>query len=109
MYRIIQNNQVIAICDRFRWVRMHEGEVVGTIRATAQGFEANVPVFDGDSYHFEKQIYSLNEGGFTGSKPVASLVEFHGAVDLQDRDATMSILAGGLIGKEEAQALRGFI
>ena len=29
MYRIISNNQVVAICDRFRWVRMHEGELVG--------------------------------------------------------------------------------
>ena len=25
MYRIIQDNHVVAICDRFRWVRMMDG------------------------------------------------------------------------------------
>ena len=28
MYRIIQDNHVVAICDRFRWVRMREGDLV---------------------------------------------------------------------------------
>lgn len=109
MYRIISNNQVVAICDRFRWVRMHEGQMVGTIKATAQGFEARVPVAEGESYTFTKQVYALTEGGLTGTEPVAALVEFHGAVDLQDRDAVVSILAGESIGKQEAQSLRGFI
>lgn len=109
MYRIISNNQVVAICDRFRWVRMMDGEMVGTIKATAQGFEARVPVQDGESYTFEKQVYALQEGGLTGTEPVASIVEFHGAVDLQDKDATITTLAGGVVDKQEAQAIRGFI
>lgn len=109
MYRIIQDNHVTAICDRFRWVRMHEGQMVGTIRATAQGFEARVPVAEGESYQFQKQVYALEEGGLTGTEPVASIVEFHGAVDLQDKDTTITTLAGGVVGKEEAQAIRGFI
>lgn len=109
MYRIIQDNQVVALCDRFRWVRMHEGQMVGTIKATAQGFEARVPVHDGETYHFEKQVYALREGGLTGAEPVASLVEFHGAVDLQDKDAVVAILAGESIGKQEAQTMRGFM
>lgn len=109
MYRIISNNQVVAICDRFRWVRMMDGVMVGTIKATAQGFEARVPVHDGETYHFEKQVYALQEGGLTGTEPVASLVEFHGAVDLQDKDAVVSILAGGVVDKQEAQTIRGYI
>lgn len=109
MYRIIQNEKVVALCDRFRWVRMHEGQVVGTIRATAQGFEASVPVHDGESYTFEKQVYALEPGGLTGSEPVASLVEFHGAVDLQDKDTTITTLAGEVVDKQEAQTIRGFI
>lgn len=109
MYRIIQNNQVVAICDRFRWVRMMDGVLVGTIRATAQGFEARVPVAEGDTYTFTKQVYALSEGGLTGTEPVASIVEFHGAVDLQDRDAVVSILAGEVVDKQEAQTIRGFI
>ena len=65
MYKIISNNQVVAICDRFRWVRMMDGDLVGTIKATAQGFEARVPVQDGDTYTFEKQVYALFQGGLT--------------------------------------------
>lgn len=83
--------------------------MVGTIKATAQGFEARVPVHDGETYHFEKQVYALQEGGLTGTEPVASLVEFHGAVDLQDKDAVVSILAGGVVDKQEAQTIRGYI
>lgn len=109
MYRIIQNNQVVAICDRFRWVRMMDGVLVGTIRATAQGFEARVPVAEGDTYTFTKQVYALEEGGLTGTEPVASIVEFHGAVDLQDKDTTITTLAGEVVDKQEAQNLRGFI
>lgn len=109
MYRIIQNGNVVARCDRIRWVRMHEGQMVGTIRATAQGFEARVPVLDGDTYQFQKQVYALEPGGLTGTEPVASIVEFHGAVDLQDRDAVVSILAGEQVSKTEAHNLRGFI
>ena len=109
MYRIIQNNQVVAICDRFRWVRMMDGVLVGTIKATAQGFEARVPVQDGDTYQFQKQVYALQEGGLTGTEPVASLVEFHGAVDLQDKDTTITTLAGEVVDKQEAQTIRGFI
>ena len=109
MYRIIQDNQVVAICDRFRWVRMMDGVLVGTIKATAQGFEARVPVQDGDTYTFEKQVYALEEGGLTGTEPVASIVEFHGAVDLQDKDTTITTLAGGVVDKQEAQTIRGFI
>lgn len=109
MYRIIQDNQVVAICDRFRWVRMMDGVMVGTIRATAQGFEARVPVAEGESYHFEKQVYALQEGGLTGTEPVASIVEFHGAVDLQDKDTTITTLAGEVVDKQEAQTIRGFI
>ena len=109
MYRIISNNQVVAICDRFRWVRMMDGVLVGTIKATAQGFEARVPVHDGDTYHFDKQVYALEPGGLTGSEPVASLVEFHGAVDLQDRDAVLGILAGERVTKKAARGLRAVI
>lgn len=109
MYRIISNNQVVALCDRFRWVRMMDGVMVGTIKATAQGFEARVPVTEGESYTFQKQVYALREGGLTGTEPVASIVEFHGAVDLQDRDAVVSILAGGVVDKQEAQTIRGYI
>ena len=109
MYRIIQNNTVVAICDRFRWVRMMDGVLVGTIKATAQGFEARVPVADGESYHFEKQVYALEEGGLTGTEPVASIVEFHGAVDLQDKDTTITTLAGEVVDKQEAKTIRGFI
>ena len=109
MYRIIQNNQVVAICDRFRWVRMMDGVMVGTIKATAQGFEARVPVAEGESYHFEKQVYALEPGGLTGTEPVASLVEFHGAVDLQDKDTTITTLAGEVVDKQEAQTIRGLI
>ena len=109
MYRIIQDNHVVAICDRFRWVRMMDGVLVGTIKATAQGFEARVPVPDGDNYIFEKRIFSLEPGSLTGTEPVASIVEFHGAVDLQDKDATLAILAGDVVDKQEAQAIRGFI
>ena len=109
MYRIIQNNQVAAICDRFRWVRMMDGVLVGTIRATAQGFEARVPVAEGDTYTFTKQVYALEEGGLTGTEPVASIVEFHGAVDLQDKDTTITTLAGGVVDKQEAKAIRGLI
>lgn len=109
MYRIIQNNQVVAICDRFRWVRMMDGVLVGTIRATAQGFEARVPVAEGESYHFEKRVYALTEGGLTGTEPVASIVEFHGAVDLQDRDAVLGILVGEQVGRQEAKSIRGYI
>lgn len=109
MYRIIQDNNVVAICDRFRWVRMMDGVLVGTIRATAQGFEARVPVADGESYTFTKQVYALQEGGLTGTEPVASIVEFHGAVDLQDKDTTITTLAGEVVDKQEAKNLRGFI
>ena len=109
MYRIIQNNQVVAICDRFRWVRMMDGVLVGTIKATAQGFEARVPVADGESYTFTKQVYALEEGGLTGTEPVASIVEFHGAVDLQDKDTTITTLAGEVVDKQEAQTIRGLI
>lgn len=109
MYRIIQDNHVVAICDLFRWVRMMDGVLVGTIKATAQGFEARVPVQDGDTYTFEKQVYALQEGGLTGTEPVASIVEFHGAVDLQDKDATITALAGEVVDKQEAQTIRGFI
>ena len=109
MYRIISNNQVVAICDRFRWVRMMDGVLVGTIKATAQGFEARVPVAEGESYHFEKQVYALEEGGLTGTEPVASIVEFHGAVDLQDKDTTITTLAGEVVDKQEAQTIRGLI
>lgn len=109
MYRIIQDNNIVAICDRFRWVRMMDGVLVGTIRATAQGFEARVPVAEGESYHFEKQVYALEPGGLTGTEPVASIVEFHGAVDLQDKDTTLAILAGDVVDKQEAQTIRGFI
>lgn len=109
MYRIISNNQVVAICDRFRWVRMMDGEMVGTIKATAQGFEAQVPVQEGESYTFQKQVYALQEGGLTGTEPVAYIVEFHGAVDLQDKDATITTLAGEVVDKQEAQTIRGFI
>ena len=109
MYRIIQNGNVVAICDRFRWVRMMDGVLVGTIRATAQGFEARVPVAEGESYQFQKQVYALEEGGLTGTEPVASLVEFHGAVDLQDKDTTITTLAGEVVDKQEAQTIRGFI
>ena len=109
MYRIIQDNQVVAICDRFRWVRMMDGVLVGTIKATAQGFEARVPVAEGDTYTFIKQVYALQEGGLTGTEPVASIVEFHGAVDLQDKDTTITTLAGEVVDKQEAQTIRGFI
>ena len=109
MYRIISNNQVVAICDRFRWVRMMDGVLVGTIKATAQGFEARVPVAEGDTYTFEKQVYALEPGGLTGTEPVASIVEFHGAVDLQDKDTTITTLAGEVVDKQEAQTIRGFI
>lgn len=109
MYRIIQDNQVVALCDRFRWVRMMDGVLVGTIKATAQGFEARVPVQDGDTYQFQKQVYALQEGGLTGTEPVASIVEFHGAVDLQDKDTTITTLAGEVVDKQEAQTIRGFI
>lgn len=109
MYRIIRDNQVVAICDRFRWVRMMDGVLVGTIKATAQGFEARVPVAEGDTYTFTKQVYALQEGGLTGTEPVASIVEFHGAVDLQDKDTTITTLAGEVVDKQEAQTIRGFI
>lgn len=109
MYRIISNNQAVAICDRFRWVRMMDGVLVGTIKATAQGFEARVPVAEGESYTFEKQVYALEPGGLTGTEPVASIVEFHGAVDLQDKDTTITTLAGEVVDKQEAQTIRGFI
>ena len=109
MYRIIQNNNVVAICDRFRWVRMMDGVLVGTIRATAQGFEARVPVAEGDTYTFTKQVYALEPGGLTGTEPVASIVEFHGAVDIQDKDTTITTLAWGVVDKQEAQTIRGFI
>lgn len=109
MYRIIQDNKVVAICDRFRWVRMMDGVLVGTIKATAQGFEARVPVAEGDTYTFEKQVYALEPGGLTGTEPVASIVEFHGAVDLQDKDNTITTLAGEVVDKQEAQTIRGFI
>ena len=109
MYRIISNNQVVAICDRFRWVRMMDGVLVGTIRATAQGFEARVPVAEGESYQFEKQVYALEPGGLTGTEPVGQIVEFHGAVDLQDKDTTITTLAGDVVDKQEAQTMRGFI
>lgn len=108
MYRIIQDNQVVAICDRFRWVRMHEGELVGTIRHTAHGFEARIPVPDGDNYIFEKRIFSLEPGSLPDA-PVASIVEFHGAVDMQDKDNTITTLAGEVVDKQEAQTIRGFI
>lgn len=108
MYRIIQDNQVVAICDRFRWVRMHEGELVGTIRHTAHGFEARIPVPDGDNYIFEKRIFSLEPGSLPDA-PVASIVEFHGAVDLQDKDTAITTLAGEVVDKQEAQTIRGFI
>lgn len=109
MYRIISNNTIVAICDRFRWVRMMDGVLVGTIRATAQGFEARVPVAEGDTYTFTKQVYALQEGGLTGTEPVGQIVEFHGAVDLQDKDATITTLAGEVVDKQEAQTMRGFI
>ena len=109
MYRIIQDNHVVAICDRFRWVRMMDGVLVGTIKAAAQGFEARVPVAEGDTYTFEKQVYALEPGGLTGTEPVASIVEFHGAVDLQDKDTTITTLAGEVVDKQEAQTIRGFI
>lgn len=109
MYRIIQDNHVVAICDRFRWVRMMDGVLVGTIKATAQGFEARVPVQDGDTYTFEKQVYAMEPGGLTGTEPVASIVEFHGAVDLQDKDTTITTLAGEVVDKKEAKTIRGFI
>ena len=109
MYRIIQDNHVVAICDRFRWVRMMDGVLVGAIKATAQGFEARVPVAEGDTYTFEKQVYALEPGGLTGTEPVASIVEFHGAVDLQDKDTTITTLAGEVVDKQEAQTIRGFI
>lgn len=109
MYRIIHDNHVVAICDRFRWVRMMDGVLVGTIKATAQGFEARVPVQDGDTYQFQKQVYALQEGGLTGTEPVASIVEFHGAVDLQDKNTTITTLAGEVVDKQEAQTIRGFI
>ena len=109
MYRIISNNQVVALCDRFRWVRMMDGVLVGTIKATAQGFEARVPVQDGDTDQFQKQVYALQEGGLTGTEPVASIVEFHGAVDLQDKDTTITTLAGEVVDKQEAQTIRGLI
>ena len=109
MYRIIQDNHVVAICDRFRWVRMMDGVLVGTIKATAQGFEARVPVAEGDTYTFTKQVYALQEGGLTGTEPVASIVEFHGAVDLQDKATTITTLAGEVVDKQEAQTIRGFI
>lgn len=105
MYRVIQENQVVAICDRFRWVRMMDGVMVGTIKATAQGFEARVPVAEGDTYTITKQVYALEEGGLTGTEPVASIVEFHGAVDLQDKDATLAILAGNVVDKQEAKTI----
>lgn len=108
MYRIIQDNQVVAICDRFRWVRMMDGVLVGTIKATAQGFEARVPVAEGDTYTFEKQVYALEPGSLPDA-PVASIVEFHGAVDLQDKDTTITTLAGEVVDKQEAQTIRGFI
>lgn len=109
MYRIIQDNNVVAICDRFRWVRMMDGVLVGTIKATAQGFEARVPVLAKDNYVITKQVYALQEGGLTGTEPVASVVEFHGAVDLQDKDSTITTLAGEVVDKQEAQTIRGFI
>lgn len=109
MYRIVQDNHVVAICDRFRWVRMMDDVLVGTIKATAQGFEARVPVAEGDTYTFEKQVYALEPGGLTGTEPVASIVEFHGAVDLQDKDTTITTLAGEVVDKQEAQTIRGFI
>lgn len=108
MYRIIHDNHVVAICDRFRWVRMMDGVLVGTIKATAQGFEARVPVAEGDTYTFEKQVYALEPGGLPDA-PVASIVEFHGAVDLQDKDTTITTLAGEVVDKQEAQTIRGFI
>lgn len=109
MFRIIQNDTVVAICDRFRWVRMMDGVLVGTIKATAQGFEASVPVAEGESYTFQKQVYALHEGGLTGTEPVASIVEFHGAVDLQDRDAVLGILVGEQVSKDKALRLRAHI
>ena len=109
MSSIIFNNQVVAICDRFRWVRMMGGVMVGTIKATAQGFEAQVPVQEGESYTFQKQVYALQEGSLTGTEPVASIVEFHGSVDLQDKDATLAILAGNVVDKLEAKTIRGYI
>ena len=109
MYRIISNNQVVAICDRFRWVRMMDGVMVGTIKATAQGFEARVPVSNGESYTFEKQVYALGPGGLTGTEPVGQIVEFHGAVDLQDKDTTITTLAGDVVDKQTAKTIRGLI
>lgn len=109
MYRIISNNQVVAICDRFRWVRMMDGVMVGTIRATAQGFEARVPVVAGDTYVLTKQVFALEPGGLTGTEPVGQIVEFHGAVDLQDKDTTITTLAGEVVGKQEAKTLRSLI
>lgn len=109
MYRIISSNQVVALCDRFRWVRMMDGVLVGTIKATAQGFEARVPVAEGESYQFQKQVYALREGCLTGTEPVASIVEFHGAVDLQDRDAVLGILVGEQVSKDKALRLRAHI
>lgn len=108
MYRIIHDNHVVAICDRFRWVRMMDGVLVGTIKATAQGFESRVPVAEGDTYTFEKRIFSLEPGSLPDA-PVASIVEFHGAVDLQDKDTTITTLAGEVVDKQEAQTIRGFI
>lgn len=59
MYRIIQDNKVVALCDRFRWVRMMDGVLVGTIKATAQGFEARVPVQDGVRYRNGGEVVRL--------------------------------------------------
>ena len=109
MYRIIQNNTVIGISDKVRWLRMMDGIIVGTIKATAQGFECRVPVADGETFSLQKQVYALTEGGLTGTEPVASIVEFHGAVDLQDKDTTITTLAGKVVDKQEAQTIRGFI
>ena len=109
MYRIISNGEVVAVCDRFRWVCMMDGVLVGTIRATAQGFEARVPVVAEDTYVLTKQVYSLEPGGLTGTEPVASIVEFHGAVDLQDRGAVLGILVGDNVGRQEAVSLRAHI
>jgi hypothetical protein len=66
-------------------------------------------VAEGESYHFEKQVYALQEGGLTGTEPVASIVEFHGAVDLQDRDAVLGILVGEQVSKDKALRLRAHI
>ena len=66
-----------------------------------------MPVAEGESYTFEKQVYALTEGGLTGTEPVASIVEFHGAVDLQDKDTTITTLAGGVVDKQEAKGHPG--